>query len=300
MKALFIYSRLTGKSRFISSLNWIEKEFRNKFDELRIVETKTSEEFHKECLLACKEYDYLIFIGGDGAVNSVINFIANEPRKPILGYIPGGTTNDFAKNMRLRKNIKSAVKNIINGVPAPFDICKVNDKYFAYVLACGIYSEISYSAKRNIKKKIGSLSYYIMAIRDAFTPHKVKGTLKCNGQIYSVDTPFLLVLNGNHVGGFYVNIKNKINDGKFTIFITKPGVFNGLLHYLFFKVKTQKIKTSKFTFSFFGLEEPWCLDGERADLKNIEVTCLHSYLKMIVPKRIAKKLNKQALEEIIN
>ncbi|MCQ2786886.1 MAG: YegS/Rv2252/BmrU family lipid kinase [Bacilli bacterium] len=293
MKALFIYSSLTGHNSIKMHLSLIEQKLKEKFIEFKMLETKTKEELKDACLLACQEYDYLIFAGGDGTVNAVINNVADQEKKPILGYIPAGTTNDFAKNFHLSRRIRSALKNITKGVPAPFDIFKVNNKYVAYVLACGAFSEISYTAKRGPKKVVGPLAYYLLAMRDVFIPRRVIGKLSCNGKNYDVNTPFLLVLNGNHVGGFYLNFKNKINDGKFNIYITKPGVFNGLLHYLFFKMRTVKIQTDYFTFTFLSKPTPWCIDGELANIENVEVKCYPSHLKIITSKRMAKKLYSQ-------
>ena len=293
MRALLVYSTLTGNNSVKAHISLIEQKLKEKFSELKIIESNTKEELKKACLLACKEYEYLIFAGGDGTVNEVINNIAEEDNKPILGYIPAGTTNDFAKNFKLPRDIHFALRKIIKGVPAPFDILKVNNRYVAYVLACGAFSEISYTAKRNTKKIVGPLAYYLLAMRDVFIPKKVTGTLVCNGKTYEVNTPFLLVLNGNHVGGFYLNFKNKINDGKFNVYITKPGVFNGLLHYLFFKMKTVKISTNAFTFKFKDKPSPWCIDGELADMENVKVKCFPSHLKIITSKRLAKKLYSQ-------
>lgn len=81
-----------------------------------------------------------------------------------------------------------------------------------------------------------------------------------------------------------------MNDGKFHIFITKPGIFNGLLHYLFFKMRTTKIITDEFSFTFFDRFSPWCVDGEMDDLKNVRVKCCPSLFQMVVPKRVARKL----------
>lgn len=293
MKALLVYSTLTGHNNIKRYISLIEQKLKAKFSELKIIETNDKQRLKDACLLACKEYEYLIFAGGDGTVNEVINNIADQEKKPILGYFPAGTTNDFAKNFHISKRVNKALNNIIKGVPAPFDIFKVNNRYVAYVLACGAFSEISYTAKRKAKKVVGPLAYYLLAMRDVFIPKKVIGTLKCDGKIYDVNTPFLLVLNGNHVGGFYLNFKNKINDGKFNIYITKPGVFNGLLHYLFFKMKTVKIQTDHFTFTFLSKPTPWCIDGELADMENVDVKCYPSHLKIITSKRLAKKLYSQ-------
>lgn len=293
MKALFVYSSLTGHGSIKMHLSLIEQKLKEKFTDLKMLETKTKDELKDACLLACREFDYLIFAGGDGTVNEVINNIADQEKKPILGYFPAGTTNDFAKNFRISRNVNKALNNIIKGVPAPFDIFKVNNRYVAYVLACGAFSEISYTAKRQTKKIVGPLAYYLLAMRDVFIPKKVIGTLACDGKIYDVNTPFLLVLNGNHVGGFYLNFKNKINDGKFNVYITKPGVFNGLLHYLFFKMKTVKIQTDHFTFTFLSKPTPWCIDGELANMENVDVKCYPSHLKIITSKHLAKKLYSQ-------
>ena len=293
MKALLVYSTLTGNSSVASHVSLIEEKLKEKFTEIKVVKSNSKDELKAACLLACKEYEYLIFAGGDGTVNEVINNIAEQEKKPILGYIPAGTTNDFAKNFHLSRDIRFAVRKIIKGVPAPFDILKVNNRYVAYVLACGAFSEIPYTAKRKTKKAVGSLAYYLLAMRDVFIPKKVVGTLTCNDKVYDVNTPFLLVLNGNHVGGFYVNLKNKINDGKFNVYITKPGVFNGLLHYLFFKMKTVKITTDHFTFNFLSKPMSWCIDGELANMESVDVRCCPSHLKIITSKRLAKKLCSQ-------
>ncbi len=289
MKVLFIYSRLTGNSSFIKRLSFIEQELKKKYEQVDMIETHTLDELKDQCLKACKEYDYLFFVGGDGTVNTIVNYISNEDRKPILGYIPGGTTNDFAKNFKLKKNIKKAVDVLVNGEPVSFDILKANDRYLTYVLACGVFSEISYTAKRNTKKKIGPLAYYGIAIKDLFVRKNIEGTLIVKDKTYDIKTPFLLVLNSKHVGGFYVHLKNKMNDGKFSIFATKPGLLNGLFHYLFFKVRTLKILTDEFTFKFKDQVDPWCLDGEMAKLGDVHVKCLPSHLKILVSKKVVKK-----------
>lgn len=284
MKALFVYSKLTGNSRFIKKLDFIIASFKKRFNELTVKESFNQDDLKSACIEACRHYDCLIFTGGDGTINSVINNIADEDKRPILGYIPAGTTNDFAHNFKLRRNIKKAVKIITTGEPTPFDICKVNDRYFAYVLATGAFSEISYSAKRKIKKIVGNFAYYMRAFYDILVPCHVIGKLKCNGKTYSINTPFILVLNGTNVGGFRINNKNKINDGKFTIFITRHGIFNGLLHYVFFKIFTLKLTTDEFTFTFKNKPSPWCVDGEKAILNNVKVKCFPSHLSIIAPR----------------
>lgn len=292
-KALFVYSNLSGRNNIVKHLPFIKEEL-SKHYELEVVETHSQDELEAMCLKASHSFDYLFFTGGDGAVNSVINYLADRAHKPILGYIPSGTTNDFARNFLLKKNIKWSVKNLIEGEEASFDICKVNDRYIAYVAACGAYSDIPYSAKQENKRRFGGMAYYHMAWQQLFRKHTVTGVLEANGKTYEVKTPFMLILNGVHMGGFYLNFENKINDGKFHIFITKPGIFNGLLHYVFFKVRTTKIMTDECYFRYTSKKELWDLDGEGADLGDIHVKCLKSHLKILAPKKVARRINAQA------
>lgn len=289
MKALFVYSKLTGTKRYLRHIPYVIKMLRKHFESFKAVETHNYRELKKICLNAAENYDYLIFSGGDGAINAVVNIIAPLKKRPILGYIPMGTTNDFAHNFGLKRNIKSSIKTIVKGVPVPFDIFKVNECYGVYVLATGAFSEISYSTKKKDKEKIGQLAYHLLGAKNAFIPKRVFGTLKANNKTYDVNTPFLLILNSVHVGGFYVDLRNKVNDGKITIYFSKPGLLNGIFHYAFFKKGVTRIETDAFSFRFKDKISAWCLDGDKKNFKNIDVKCLHSHLQLLVSRKVAKK-----------
>ena len=83
---------------------------------------------------AIGKYDYFFTAGGDGTINEVINGFGDSEQKPILGYIPCGTVNDVARSLGLKKNIKKAVKILMEGEPKTHDTFRVNNKYGIYVL----------------------------------------------------------------------------------------------------------------------------------------------------------------------
>ena len=89
-----------------------------------------------------------------------------------------------------------------------------------------------------------------------------------------------MVLNSRNVGGFPVNFGYSAKDGMFEVYITKPGVFNGLLHYLFFKMRTIKIKTDWIKITL-DKDDYFCFDGERGDKKIVEIQSLKQELKVI-------------------
>ena len=281
MKALYLYSDKTGIKKTKVFQERIIKKLEKSY-ELTARKPSSQEEFIKECKSAVDNgFEVLIISGGDGTFNMACSAIAplEKEKRPIIGYIPTGTCNDSAKTFGIR-NVRQALRVLKRQQVFDYDICKVNDSYFTFVCAIGQYSDIAYITERREKKFFGRLSYYRIAIKEAFQKKNVHAVVKCNDKTYEVDTPFVLVMSGVNVGGFKVNFKKSYNDGLFDIYLTKPGWFNGLLHYMFFKIKTTHIKTSSVDISTDQTGE-WCIDGERGMKGDVHIECLKSHLRVI-------------------
>ena len=285
MKALYLYSDKTGLSRpkhFQENvINRLSKSY-----ELTSKCLDSKDKFVFECQNAVDNgYEVLIIAGGDGTFNMGCSAIASLPKekRPIIGYVPTGTCNDSAKTLGI-KGIRKAIKLLKKKDVIDYDICKVNDQYFTFVCAIGQYADIAYITERREKKHFGRLSYYRIAIKEAFQKKKVHAVVECNNNKYEVVTPFVLVMSGSNVGGFKVNFKKSYNDGLFDIYLTKPGLFNGLLHYLFFKARTLHLKTSVAKIHTDQVGE-WCIDGERGMKGDVEIKCLKSHLRVIGLKK---------------
>lgn len=284
-KALFLYSPMTGNGKFIKKLDLVKSRLRLIYDELDIRQTTSVEDLIYTSRTACGKYDYLIFAGGDGTFNNVVNAISDEPIRPILGYIPAGTINDCGRNFGINGNINEALNILEFGEQYSFDIGHVNDNYyFAYMSAFGSFSDISYVANAKRKKSFGKIAYYFIAIREAFKMKSFKVNILADGVSYSAKVPFVLLLNGKYVGGFLVNKKSLNNDGYFDLFLTKPGIFNGLIHYLLFKVRTTHIKAKHLVITP-EKEYFWCLDGEKGPLGTIDITNIPLHLVIMSKRR---------------
>ena len=155
MTCLFLYNPNSGKGKLLKKLDYIKDELSKTYKSVVTIATKSLEDTIYQAKMACGTYDVLAFAGGDGTFNNIVNAISPEPVRPILGYIPAGTVNDIAKNFKISKNIKSALKVIKEGNIHPFDIGKVNDQYFVYVLAMGSFAHVSYDTDQKIKRKYG-------------------------------------------------------------------------------------------------------------------------------------------------
>ena len=283
-KALFLYSPDSGKANVRKHLDEIIAHLQSLFKKMDVFESPSPEEGRAKAKACCGVYDVLVVFGGDGTMRNVIQALAEENEPPILAYINGGTLNDFGSNFGIKGKHTRALKIIEDGYVTSFDVGKVNDQYFGYVAAVGAFANIPYTVKRKYKKKMGTLAYYFRSAKEAFIPRSTKGVLHVDGEIIPFKTPFVLCMSGKKMAGFHVSSKSRLNDGKFELYITKPGLFNGLAHYLFFKMRTKCYVSGHFYLEV-DYQEPWDLDGEIGPQGNVEITCLPNRLRIYCSKR---------------
>lgn len=286
MEALLLYSKHSGKRSPVKKLDFILSELSGSFSSIEARCFSAKEETAAFVKEKGSEYDVIIVAGGDGTFNNVINSLMDLPKKPILGYLNYGTIGDVGKNFGVTRNLKKSLEIIKRGRTEDFDVglleCDDRKSYFSYMAAEGAYSDISYVAKRHEKKRFGAMAYYKLAFKEAFHKHEVDYEIIANGHRYTGVTPFILLLNGIYVGGFKVNRKGAINDGKLDLFLAKPSLFNGLCSY-FFRAGITTISGDSFdiTFKNSGI---WCVDGEESLEGNVKASLIHNALKIFSSK----------------
>ena len=282
-KALFLYSTASGHGQVVKHHAKILEGLRKAFDVVDEAQTKSAEEGRQFAKDACGVYDALIVAGGDGTFYNVVNALAEMENTPILGYVNNGTIGDVGRNFGIGASYKKALKIIQDGFAVPFDICQTNENYFAYTAAIGIYADIPYVASRKQKKRFRRLSYYFLALRSVFKRYRIHASVEANGVTYEQDVPFVLLMNGRHMGGFLVNSYGNIFDGEFEIYLAKPGLFNGLLQYFFCRRKIKRIRTKEAIIRT-TCNDPWDLDGEAGPSGELHVKVLPSRLQIFSAK----------------
>lgn len=282
MKVLYLYSDKTGVAKSKRKVDKLNNKLKEIYQDLTIKKTKDLEDFKNSILEASGVYDTIIVAGGDGTLKYAVGvlMLINKEKRPTLGYIPTGTVNDAGKAVGIRGSVRQALKVLKKGNTDYVDICKVNNEYFNFVCAAGAFSDISYVVKRGYKKFLGKLAYYFYAVSQVFKKREIECEVETKDQKFTVETPFIMVMNSRNVGGFPVNFDFSVKDGLVEVYITKPGLFNGLLHYAFFKVKTTKLKVDYIKITL-NKDEYWCFDGERGDKKSVEISVLKQELKVI-------------------
>lgn len=247
-------------------------------------------------LLAEKDsqFDRVICCGGDGTFNEILSATMHWNKRPILGYIPAGTTNDFAAGLKLPSDIREAAVNIVRGTPHTVDAGLFNTSYFSYVASFGAFTETSYSTPQNFKNALGHLAYILEGIKEipAFTPYTV--CVEADGQIYKDSYIFGAVSNARSVGGI-LKISDSLvdlNDGVFEVMMIKmPKTLMDLsaivtsltslnpLKYdpsMFLFLQTKELKIT------FEQEMVWSLDGERVrGGKEARIACIKDAFKIL-------------------
>lgn len=286
-KALFLYHEDSGKRKREAQLSFIKDRLSSIF-ELDCISPKDKEEARDAAKKACGVYYALIVMGGDGTFQNIVSALANEEDAPILGYINGGTMGDVGRSFGITRSTKKAISIIEKGCITPFDIMKIGDSYCCYMAAVGAFSDIAYITQREKKARFGKMAYYLKATQEAFEKKTIEGTITTSKGSFDFKTPFLLLLSGKKVGGFLVNPKGDFSDGKIEVFLSDPGLFNGLPHYLFKDSKLNRFVTDSLKVSLKE-ELPWCLDGEVGPNGSLEIQVLPRHLRIFCDEKAIKK-----------
>ena len=240
------------------------------------------------------EFDVVIASGGDGTLNEVIRGVMElpPPARPKIGYLPSGTVNDFASNLKIPKNPLKACHAFVQGNDFCCDVGKFNHRSFVYVAAFGALTNVPYETPQQNKNALGHLAYFLEGIKQLYAIPSFK--LSAEFDFEHIQGEFMLgmVSNSNYIAGFKTvkAQKAQLNDGLFEVMlIKKPGTLAELSEIIAQinddNIKTDAIRifrTSKVSFVF---EEPaqWTLDGEFGGaVKTADITVEKEAVTLII------------------
>ena len=150
-----------------------------------------------------REYDLVCCTGGDGTLNETITGLAKEEIDVPLGYIPCGSTNDFALSHKLSTDIPTAAANVASGNRRRYDIGRFGDSFFTYVAAFGAFSWLSYTTDQRMKNVLGHTAYILDAVKDVYKIKPQHVRMTANGTVYENDYIFGAVCNSTSVAGTF-------------------------------------------------------------------------------------------------
>lgn len=239
-----------------------------------------------------KDFDLIVACGGDGTLNNVINGILKAKSDIPLGYIPAGSTNDFATSVRLPLKPKECAELIAKQQISPIDMGCFNGRYFSYIASFGAFTATSYQTPQATKNALGHMAYVLEGIKDItqIKPYHVK--INADGKIYEGDYVFGAISNSTSIGGVLKLNNNMVqmDDGFFEVLLIKNPVNPIDLQQLVFGITYSDFK-NKNVFDFFKASQliietddnfDWSLDGEhQKGSKNIEIINVHSAINLL-------------------
>ena len=272
--------------------------------EVTVYETKAKLDGKRKVIEDGERYDRIVCFGGDGTLSEVTSGAAMLEKKPEIGFIPAGSTNDTAKNFGIPKDVKQAAQIAVSKKTVLTDLGKFNDTNFIYVAAFGDISAVSAFTTQEMKRKLGHAAYVIegMNIIPKMSYHTLK--VEYDDQVIEGDFYLGMITNSYQVGGFTGIMGKSVDlaDGLFeailfgkpssifdfakqidgalikkddnSIVIDKNAGHSGKDHYVLFRFKASKIRiTSKD-------DVQWVVDGEDAGRHKVaEIENLQRYLE---------------------
>lgn len=297
MRCLFIINPSSGTKTIQKKLDKLigKMILENIVHHVDVFFTQKKNDAYQRCLsLKDGDYDFVVSVGGDGTVNEIINGFVTQQLKTPLAILPGGTVNDFATHLKLPTSITQFIKMIKDMKIISVDIGKVNDNYFANVIAGGMFSDIGFQVSKTEKERFGPLAYYINGVRQLHTQLNthLHLTIKTEKEIFQEDTRLFMITNTSQVGGFKDITPNaNIQDGQLDLIIIKTCSTTDLISLL--KDYTfNQLEQSPFihyvqakTITIFCNENIiYDIDGEEGTIFPIHVSTVPKALNIIIPK----------------
>ena len=244
-------------------------------------------------------YDMLVCSGGDGTLDEVVTGMVKSGKSLPIGYIPAGSTNDFAGSLHIPKNMEKAAQIIMEGNKFACDIGAFNRDVFVYVAAFGMFTDVSYGTDQEMKNMIGHMAYILEGMKRLAAIKSYRMRFLYDDTVIEGDFLFGMVTNSVSVGGFKrITGKNvELNDGELEVtLVRKPSgaiELNRLLaalvdrdmeNELIYWFKTARLQVES------DEEVAWTLDGEfGGSHKEVLIEDYREAMEIMVPKNGQKK-----------
>ena len=274
-KMLFIVNPISGQKKAVKFLPEIISLFNRADFEVITYMTGARGDATRMAALRGGDMDLIVCCGGDGTFNETITGLLENNIQVPVGYIPSGSTNDFASSMKLSTNPLKAAQDIIEGSAFSYDVGKFGSRYFSYVASFGAFTQTSYTTPQGIKNILGHTAYVLSGISELSQIRKEHVRMEIDGEIVEDDFVFGAISNSTSVGGILTLDPSLVDmgDGLFEILLVRAPRnlleiteclqalqtqdYNNCAMVTFRSARKVRILASS--------DMPWTLDGEREE-----------------------------------
>lgn len=299
-RLLFIYNPFAGRGMIRNNLSYILEEFCAHGYEVVVHPTAGAKDASHTVGKMGASFDLIVCSGGDGTLDEVVTGMQKGRFTAPLGYIPAGSTNDYASSLGIPKQMTLAARAIMNGSVFPCDIGRIKDEYFVYVAAFGAFVNVSYDTPQDMKNMLGHLAYFVSGALSL--PSLKSHHMHYESEERSGTDDFLLgmITNSNSVGGFsgITGRDVTLNDGMFEVTLIRmppilavewPGILTALMN----GSENKYIITFKTSRLEVWFDDPvkWTRDGEfGGEHRHLVIENLPEALPIIIPDPNRDKL----------
>ena len=299
MKALVIVNPVSGRNMIDDYIGDILSVIRRNGYEPMIRMTRGKDDARQFASEWGESVEAIVCCGGDGTLSEVINGIAELEKRPVIGYIPTGTTNDFSRNMGLSADILKSIIDLNHGEIREVDIGQFGEKHFVYVASFGLFAQSSYATPQNLKKWFGHLAYVITGSRELLNLQSCHVRVTdADGRVFEDDYIYGSVSNSTSIGGLLgfeeaaVDLQDGLHE---VVLIRRPknlAEFNDAARAVLSGVYDSECITvfssSRVTFESDGIID-WSLDGEHERTEGtVEILNIPRAVRLIFPKSVTK------------
>lgn len=296
-RLLFIYNPHAGKGQLKNNLADIIDIFVKENCEVTVYPTQGYMDAYDKVKSFEDHYDLLVCSGGDGTLDETVTGMMLRENKIPIGYIPTGTTNDFASSLHISRNLLEAAKTAVCGQVFSCDVGGFNKDTFVYIAAFGLFTDVSYQTKQEMKNVLGHLAYVLEGVKRLYSIKSYHIKAEHDGEVIEDEIVFGMVTNSKSVGGFRSMIGSNVvfDDGEFEVTLIKRPRNPLELQEIIAALLIEQVN-SKYMYTFktgrlvIESEEeiPWTLDGEfGGDHIRVEIVNKKQALKIMVdPEKI--------------
>ena len=290
-KMLFVMNPFSGMRRANRYLPDIIALFNRADYEVTVHMTAGPGDATKVVENRAKDMDIVVCCGGDGTFNETVSGVLRADAQIPIGYIPSGSTNDFAASLKLPTNVMQAALDIVEGEPVAYDVGKFGERYFSYVASFGAFTRASYTTPQSIKNALGHTAYVLEGINELSQIKNEHVRMEIDGQVVEDDFLFGAISNSTSVGGILTLSPEVVDmaDGQLEVLLVRAPRNLTEIAECVQAVQSQKYNCAMITFQsarqvriFADPDMPWTLDGEwEPGHEQVEVHNVHHAIRLI-------------------
>ncbi len=293
-KLLLIINPTAGKRMAQGSLCEIVEQLMSGGYQVTVHVTRSQGDARVQAAEAEGQFDRVVCCGGDGTLNETISGLAQWSSTPVCGYIPAGTTNDFASTLGFPKNPREAASAAATGTLFPCDIGQFEDRYFVYVAAFGVFTDVSYTTDQQQKNLFGRLAYLVQGAKELTSLQRgTRMQVITDAGVIEDEFLFGCVSNSFSIGGMKLLPADQISldDGMLELLLVRRPKNVAELNELAANLLSQKFDQEMIRFIrasavHFSSAEPvaWTLDGEDGgERQEVTVSCKPHAVSFVLP-----------------